>query len=266
MERFDFKRFVTYLQYELNNAKNNFGLTLLICGIMPAITYIMSGIFSSLLSGNWVTNAVPAQIVAFITASIALILNFPVKLYGGITEKRKGSNWLMIPASTFEKFLSMMLLTFVALPLCAAVLFFGTDFIMSLIVPSYNPITELSISNLFKDTAVDDMLKGIGYNGYVETYLQLTMNTLMFLLGSICFKSGKIGKTFLVIIGVSIAVSMIFGGIWGNMNFNEEYFETFANEPEDMYRMMRNIGYLTNTIIFLGLAGGIYYRIRTLKH
>ena len=76
MERFDFKRFVTYLQYELNNAKNNFGLTLLICGIMPAITYIMSGIFSSLLSGNWVTNAVPAQIVAFITASVALIPTF----------------------------------------------------------------------------------------------------------------------------------------------------------------------------------------------
>lgn len=264
MEIFDFKRFATYLEYDLNNAKNNFGLTLLICGLMPAITYIMSGIFSSLLSGTWVTNAVPAQITAFIIAGIVLILNFPVKVYGGISEKRKGSNWLMIPASTFEKFLSMILMTVVVLPLCASILFFGTDFLMSLFAPGYDTITELSISNLFKDSKVDEMLERIGYNGYVESYRQFTMYALMFLLGALCFKSGKVGKTFLVIIGASIVISMIFIGLVGNVHFSEEYIQTY--EPDDFLNIMRNIGRIANIIIFSGLIGGIYYRIRTLKH
>ena len=43
---FNIKRFCNYFLYDLRNAKNNYGLSLLILGVMPVVLYIIVQLFS----------------------------------------------------------------------------------------------------------------------------------------------------------------------------------------------------------------------------
>ena len=134
---FSFKRFVKYLGYDIVNAKNYFGLSLLICGLMPAIVYLVFALFSLVFTGNVQGGGGFSQITSICISLVVVILCFPAKVYGSVTERRAGSSWTLLPASVFEKWLSMLVVCCMVLPLCFGVLFFGVDGIMSLIVKGY---------------------------------------------------------------------------------------------------------------------------------
>ena len=107
---FDITRFGNYFLYDLRRAKNNYGINLLIMGLTPVILLIFY-LFISLIRGKGIS-AMPdgLKFGGIVAIVMVVILSSGARTYGFITDKRSGSDFLMLPASTFEKWLSMVIM------------------------------------------------------------------------------------------------------------------------------------------------------------
>ena len=134
---FSAKRFGKYFSYDLKHCIDTFGLSLLILGLMPMITFLFASIISFIVSGDWIPDNTVNRIVAAVIAVFIATIMFPVKAYGEITDKKAGSNFLMVPASTFEKWLSGSLMTLVIVPVALVLLLLGVDLLLGALLPSH---------------------------------------------------------------------------------------------------------------------------------
>ena len=262
---FDIKRFGNYFLYDLRNAKNNYGLSLLILGTLSVSTFVIYELFSLIFSQHFSELPVAMKYMVFFAAITVVILGAGTKIYGNLTEKRAGSNFLMLPASTFEKWLSMGLITCIILPVILLALQLGSDALASFIFPnSYGDrLLELIALQELKDTLIEN---GVRVNWAGLLLLDWSEYILTFTLGAICFKKSKIAKTILCIFGISMILStlgMIFIGRNGTMYIN--WFDQF-DTPVKAVKALNWLLSIAFTIMVGGMLGGIYYRIRTLKH
>ena len=156
---FDIKRFWNFLLYDLRRARNNYALSMLLLGLTPVILYMIIQFFS-LIFGNGVAEIPDSlKIMVMAVSCVIIILGFGSKVYGQLTEKRAGSDYLMIPASTTEKWISLFLVTCVAAPVVLGVLLLASDGLMSLLFPnSYGTrvldMTKINEVGLKSDLAV----------------------------------------------------------------------------------------------------------------
>ena len=274
---FDIKRFWKYLCWDVRNAYNNFGLSLLICALLPAIAFVLT--FLGTLVFNPSRFAVTeitmligdsTKIVMIFTAILITGIVFPARQYGSLTDRKAGSTWLMLPASTLEKFLSILLVTCVVVPLCLAVMLYAFDAVMSL-VPYYGqrafPLiidtVRSAMDNLqASDVSVDVNLPYIIYLGFCKFILVYT-------LGALFFRKHKIAKTILVLIGLSFVMTALLSvGFFHGMTFTsydvEAYFASLDVDKLPVYfNVVLNVA---NLLVFALLDLGIYFRIKTLKH
>lgn len=267
-EIFDINRFGKYFQYEIRNGINNYGLSLLITSVMPLIMYIFYGLFNLILSGSWVgeTGLVACRSSAAVVAVVTLVLTTPVKLFGSYTEKRAGSNFLMLPASATEKFVSMMLLILVVVPFVFCTIFIGCDALINLITLGSYSLPALDF-NRIADVADFDFGLNIGALSYAE-WIEYA---LIFTLGALYFKTGKVGKTFLVVILVGVVLSLLC-----SMALTLFDFENLANiiqnklgsgiDGQKVYDAIRMAGICINAAVDIALAAWVFIRIKTMKH
>lgn len=262
---FDFTRFGKYFLYDLRNAKNNYGLSLLILGTMPVTLFVAYQLLSLIFTQRIADVNIVTKYMQFAIALTVAILGAGTKLYGNLTEKRAGANFLMIPASSFEKWLSMSLIVCVVLPFVLLALQLCSDAVMAFIFPnSYgNRFFELTALQYVVDTMEE---AGITINLPAIFFLDWCESVLTFTVGAVCFKRSKIAKTILCLFAFSMitsTIAMIFVGNSGTMYI--DWFDKFTS-PADAARALNwliNIGF----IVFVGgLLGGLYYRVRTLKH
>ena len=103
---FNFNRFGKYFLYDLKSRWSDLGIFFLIFALFPFILYLIYIIFATiagdglfnLLSGESVNG--PTLMARFITFAIVtglFVILFPARAYGFITEKKAGSDWLMLP-------------------------------------------------------------------------------------------------------------------------------------------------------------------------
>ena len=125
---FNFKRFGKYFGSDIRTCWANFGLSLLTISILlPIAIYIISTALKQIMTQHWSGPGFEIRLFIFIVAMFCIIVTMPVKCYGKITDKQYGSLWLNLPASRLEKFLSMVLLSCIIVPLTGAVLSLGID-------------------------------------------------------------------------------------------------------------------------------------------
>ena len=260
---FDIKRFGQYFLYDLRRAKNNYGLSLLLMGLIPIILYIV-GQLISLISGNGIMELPDAmKIMGIYIVLVVVILGAGTKIYGFVTEKRAGSDFLMLPASTFEKWLSMVLMVCIALPVVLFALLFVSDGLMGLVFPhSYGgrlfDLVGRDVLDAFEE-------EGLSFNIPALTIISWCLNILVFTLGAICFKKGKVGKTILCLMGLATIISTLLVIIFGTSNIDTEQFTAFFDTPEKAVSVFNWSLSIIYTIIFGLLLGGIWYRLRTIK-
>ena len=87
------------------------------------------------------------------------------------------------------------------------------------------------------------------------------LNFVYFLLCGICFKKNKILWGLAIIFVVSMAssaLSVVIFGHGGNVDVN-------ITNVEDFRAMMANFSILM-TVVTVALAGGVFYRLKTIKH
>ena len=262
---FDIKRFGNYFLYDLRRGWNNYGISLLILGIMPALVFLVYQFFS-IISGNGVGETPDEmKFMGLILTSVVVIFGAGAKLYGFVTEKRAGSDFLMLPASTLEKWLSMVLITCLVLPIILFALLFATDGLMGLVFPTAygDRIFQIGLGQ-----ELTEMLnsEGIYFNFPAVIILNWCENILIFVLGAVCFKKAKVAKTLLCLAIVGMVFSTLLVAVLGTSSIDPDWFTEHFASPEkaiNAFNLFLNIFYI---VVLCGLLGGLYYRLRTLKH
>lgn len=252
---FDLKRFGRYFTYELNTAKQNCGLTLLVTCAMPLIVILLELIFTADIdmSGESVGFRWFLAIVAVAVMTIA----FPVKLYGDVTDRRAGSRWALIPVSSFEKFLSVALMTCVVLPLCFFCLYSAVDALVCLI-PGYGEPLIAQLSE-FKSSAFLSCSEYSTSGLFFDLWASWCASVLTFTLGAIFFRKGKASKTILVIIAIGILFSSISVWVLSGMECDDFCSVDF---PAGIRTLLISL----QTVINVILLTGIFFRIKTIKY
>ena len=263
---FDFSRFGQYFLYDMRRAKNNYLVSLLVMGLMPIAIFIIFQFFS-LITGNGVTELPDeVKICAVCIAIFAVMLGAGAKIYGSITEKRAGSDFLMLPASTLEKWLSMVLIVCIVLPIVLFVLLFVSDGIMGLLFPnSYG-------DRIFESDFTNGLIKGIsGEEGFYFNlpaclFLNWCESLLIFTLGAVCFKKAKVAKTLLCMMAFSMIISPLMVLIFGRTNIDTDWLMERFNDADSIINTINWALSILYTLVIGGLLAGLYFRLRTLKH
>lgn len=263
---FDIKRFSTYFMYDLRNAKNNYGLSMVVVGLVPVIMFAFFQIIAWISNTDNSVFGSPVRVMSFLIACYIVLLSSPVKLYGRITERRYGSDWLLVPASTFEKWLSMMLITIVVIPVVMTVFLTVSDTALSLLFPyAYGEtiFAMLDGVNIFDIECGSQLSINLGY----PLTMSWICNALTFTLGAILFKRAKIAKTILACMAIGVVSSSIFFSL-----ISADSFELFIDEveisgdPGRAVSILNNWVNITMILELVVLSVAIFFRLRTIKH
>src|SRR5574344_1578545 len=257
---FNFNRFQKVFNYDFKNNISNFGLSALLLACGPLFCYAIASVMSFLLAHyTWMGGPVlSARIGCFVAISICFLLMFPSKVYGFITDKRAGSSYLMIPASSFEKFISMMLNVLIIFPVFYFALYIGLDYLLclvdhscgnSLLVAAQKASSDLYLAtNWFLNVSI------------FRCIISLFEVLLAFLLGAIYFQKRKISGVILVYIALSIVLSSLMFTYFGatNLRFDDMVIYKYASYM-----------WISETVqirITLGVMTCVFFRVKTIKH
>lgn len=267
---FSLKRFGRYFTFDLKNAVNNFGLSLLIMCCLPVMLLIGRVLLSIIFGGGESIPSLPERISLFSIALLIMMITSPVKLYGGLTEKKYGSSWLLIPASRLEKFISMLLICLIVVPVAYLIVYLGVDGILSLLIKDYSPaiIGSDAMKTFMSFHIPEDIPFEMVGGSSLYFFGSMAATILIFLLGGLCFKKGKVGKTILALFIIMMVVGIITFIIFVK---SPEHFESLIEradvmDPERIASSISTWSWILNILFFGGLGTAIYFRLKTLKH
>ena len=273
-ETFSFSRFARYFVYDLKQNWRRHSRAAIMIGCASVFFYLIWVLFSLVFTQQWTSPVLPARLLVFLLAFGILELYYAY-LYGFLTDKQKGSAYLMIPASSAEKFVSLLVISLIVIPVLFAVVYLVLDGFLSLVDPTYGKALVSSISSAYNEliggvAAIkgEDIPFSISQLVY-PSVIGWFFNFLFFLLCGMFFKKYKI-------IG-AIAISFLFGTLLTTvLGFSAQpmadylssmEFETFTQEQTvHLVRTFLTWINVIFSVVTLALGAGIYYRIKTLKH
>ena len=267
-EVFNGSRFWTYFKYDLTQMWRNHVKAAILIGFSGLILYILGIAFNAVFNQVWAAPGFGARVTVFLLACFALEL-YQTRTYGYLTNRKKGASWLMIPASTFEKWLSMILMTLVVIPVAFLATYTIIDAILAAADPTYGQLLIGAAKSVIAQ-AQESLAEA--NNEYSTTWnigvmalpaiIGYVCNFLYFLLCGISFKRNKILWAFIILFITSIALSTILT----MFGLQTHYDIDDLAEAEALIRSVIGWSTTVSAVLAAGLAGGIFYRIKTLKH
>ena len=271
---FKISRFGKYFVYDLKRQWKNIGMLMLIFSLFPIIFYMIYMFFAAMFDGGLMKIFIGLEIDGpaggtrfgvFAVMSTIFVMLFPSRAYGEITNKAKGSEWLMLPASRLEKFTSMMLISLVVIPLVYVVVYFLSDAFVCLLDKSCGD--SLMSFRINKEIGSSDFV--IPANGLWILASTIVGNAIVFLLGGLIFKKWKVVGTALVL----FALQMVFSGLlsafitnadlewWGN------WFADWTIRHADSIDIWLNAFINFWLLLILAICGTwSWFRIKRLQH
>ena len=272
-EIFDFKRFWTYFKYDLKQMWRNHSKAAILIGGASAIFYVIWVMFSLVFTQSWHTPPVEARFLVFGLA-FAILELYMVRAYGYLTEKKAGSAWLMVPASKAEKFVSMLLISLVVIPILFFTVYFLIDGFLSVVDPTYGKALGVGFFSTYGDF-VEAISRFGGEESLPISFTPASLifpaivstfsSFLYFLLCGICFKKNKLVIAIAITFGLSLVISLLMGifapAILKNVDFNvdETQIATWAAG-------FANTMVVLNCLVAIGLGWGVWRRIKTIQH
>ena len=271
-ETFNFKRFFTYFKYDLKQMWRNHAKAAILIGGSGAILYILWVLFSLVFTQHWNASPFIARLL-MLAIAFAILEIYQARTYGHLTEKKAGSNWLMIPASRTEKFVSMLLVTLVVIPILFFAVYLVIDGFLSLVDPTYGKALVTSFSS-----AYIKLIEGLAQinsespfrlspsSMTIPSIASFICSFLYFLLCGICFKRNKLVGALAILFGLSTVLSLVMGLVMPPIFENID----LENIDEDTLVRWTN-GIIDGGVIFsclcsIGLGWGVWHRIKTLQH
>lgn len=289
---FNFRRFGKYFTTDFKTCWANYGLSLLTISLLsPLVLYVIIVTINQIMHNTWDGPDIGLRVFAFAVAMICMVVTMPVKCYGKITEKQYGSFWLTLPASRLEKFISMILMTCIIVPVSGALLYLGLDALICAfdhtcgqnlfaggteLLQRMGEAKDVTLNLIDESITIEDATLAqeiVRQMNNPWMYIdEIFCFTLPFLLGAVFFKNGKTVKTFIALFAISTVTGMICSPIM--TNWVMEMFNNLNEDPDAILQMFNNklfknlvlIDTVTDTVTNLALMAGIWFRIKTLKH
>ncbi len=267
-EVFDIKRLGRLIKYEVINYIPNFFKSLLIFASVIAAVWIFS------LTVDF--NACPHSraLLVNVLFVLAIVLS-PFIVYKDMNDRKKGYIYAMIPASTLEKLLSMIVLCVVIVPLLTYAVLTGTDLLLWLFskvgigsflyMDFYNPFTVGEI--------VDDE--------YLLPYIYPVFDSILYMVNIIAytimfntiFRKNKVLKTILFNISMTFAF-VILTAVVVNVTTPEFWEDMFEGLVEwlDEKTDVELFGYMMTTMRCLTILMSMaflsitYFRIKKVNY
>lgn len=286
---FDFKRFGNYFVTDIKNAIANYGWSMIILILSGLIAYIVIGLLSTIatyswqdiLNGvgvEWVHTDVYGRLTIMLIAFTILSFTAPTKCYGGLTDKNIGSDFILLPASRLEKFISMILMCCIVIPTVFLAGYLVVDSLICSVCPEAGKGIIAGISNAVNEILAEEEIpvEIIDRINLASAIDDTWMIFLFFLLGALVFKKSKAIKTFLVGYGITVVISIVvIIEIVAHSADIDTFFDTFAIGKTDEELGMALLGYMDKIILFdtifditinALLLTGIWFKLKTLKH
>ena len=289
---FNFRRFGKYFTTDFKTCWANYGLSLLTISLLsPIVLYVIIVTINQIMHNTWDGPDIGLRVFAFAVAMICMVVTMPVKCYGKITEKQYGSFWLTLPASRLEKFISMILMTCIIVPVSGALLYLGLDALICAfdhtcgqnlfaggteLLQRMGEAKDVTLNLIDESITIEDATLAqeiVRQMNNPWMYIdEIFCFTLPFLLGAVFFRNGKTVKTFIALFAISTVTGMICSPIM--TNWVMEMFNNLNEDPDAILQMFNNklfknlvlIDTVTDTVTNLALMAGIWFRIKTLKH
>lgn len=267
---FDFRRFGKYYVSDLRGVFNDNWLTVLLTALGGVIAYLFCGTIQLIADGAWGSYGVFGRLVTFLVLFAILYIIMPAKEYGYITEKRRGSFFLLLPASPFEKTLSMILNVVILTPLAFLAIALAADALLCLVDPGCGSTLA---SEIFSGTNLSDAFNEKTTDYYVNIIssadlfwsgvLSVITTALTFLVGALYFRKSKVAKTFLVLIGLTLLVILF---TCFAVSVDDDCLCGMMEDPDLSLSRIKTTGYMINAFIILALCVWTYLRVKTIKH
>ena len=271
-EIFDFKRFWTYFKYDLKQMWRNHSKAAIMIGGASAIFYVIWVMVSLVFTQHWSSPVIYARAAVCVLAFTILEL-YMVRTYGYLTDKKPGSNWLMIPASKAEKFVSMLLMVCIVIPLLFFVVYFVLDGFLSVVDPTYGQALFTGFTGIY--SKVIEGLTELGTESPISftpsslifpSIVGVFCNFLYFLLCGICFKKNKLVGAIAILFGLSLVLSLLTGifvpRIFTNIDINNMDEMQIAHWVTGCM----NAGIIFSCLLTVGLGWGVWRRLKTIQH
>ena len=270
-EIFDFKRFWTYFKYDLKQMWRNHSKAAIMIGGASAIFYVIWVLCSLVFTQHWSSPIIYARVGVFCLAFTILEL-YMVRAYGYLTEKKAGSAWLMIPASKTEKFVSMILMVCIVIPLLFFVAYMAIDGLLALVDPTYGQalisggvgaygkIIE-GITALSEESMIVFAPSSLVFIAIIGLFC----NFLYFHLCGICFKKNKLVGAIAILFGLSLVMSLLTG------IFVPQWIKSGVADLDDLqvarwFTGVMNVSVILTCLLTVGLGWGVWRRIKTIQH
>ena len=267
-EIFDIKRLGRLIKYEVINYIPNFFKSLLIFSSVIAAVWI----FSLTVDFDVCPHSRAGLVMALFT--LAIILS-PFIVYKDMNNRKKGYIYAMIPASTLEKLLSMVVLCVIIVPLLTYAVLTATDLLLWLLSKAgigtflhmefYNPFTAVKfVDDEYLLPHIYPVFESIIY------FVNLIAYTIMF---NTIFRKNKVLKTILFNITLSFAF-VILTAVIVNITTPEFWEDMFGGLVEwlDGKTDVELFGYVMTTVrcltilmsmVFLSIT---YFRIKKVNY
>ncbi|MGN0202291.1 MAG: hypothetical protein ACI399_05230 [Candidatus Cryptobacteroides sp.] len=264
---FNFRRFIKIFVYDLHKSLQNFGITFLVLALLPILVPLFYGLMSICFSHEWSLPGVMSRGILFTVALVILILDFAPSVYGKLTDKKIGTEYLMIPASAFEKFLSMVLVTGLVIPLLFTLAYGLVDLLaIGVSLSEGTPLLKFMADNWVVGNSEAVLSAGF------LTCLTIGLNSLVILLGSIFFKRFKVGKTLLAMSALSFLLSLLTVLPLSMAASNPEFIQMLEGLEEWLYEHLDKFVLYLNIFIdasfilqYAVVLTLIFLKVRTLK-
>ncbi len=282
---FNIQRFGKILKHDGLNFFPNFILSLAILWAIPVVIYLFTALMPT-DGTKQIYDAMSRVNVIDALLKIAIIIA-PAILYKTCNDSRKGIGYAMLPASTLEKFISMVIYCVIVTPIIYVAgslaidtilaLFNGPykDFAASLYFDKFSQI-EYSFEQHGTKVMLDDALP-IFINNLSPAFMRvlsilgILMLSSIFMFGNMIFKKRKTGKMIGILIFLSILFMIIFINYVANNEALANYFEQINEDNVSEFiirliRIMMNVALYTEIIVSALLLWGTYRKIKTQKY
>lgn len=252
---FNLKRFGKYFVYDLRQSVKKVMSFMILPVAMPLLLEFMTRFT------NEAGPQMDSRTGIFTTLLILLGIICPARLYGGLTVKDKGTEWLMLPASRGEKYLSMELITLFLLPLYFIAVYLLTDWVISLFDKTivYTIIDDLKVN-------LADGRKRV--STFPLAYLMTSEICAVFLTGALVIKKPRWKITGTLIAGF-LFICMTLAAL--KRMCNVEWIEKFLDylRGMNMTQTVRSFTIFTIVvyIVIIGIFSTInWFKTKNLEH
>lgn len=279
---FNINRFGKVLKHDGLNFFPNLILALAILWAIPVVIYL----FTALLPGDEEKDLIYAfsRIDTISTLSTIALIIAPARLYKYCNDSRKGIGYAMLPASTLEKFLSMVIYCVIVTPI---IYIAGALAIDSILAIFNGPYEGFAVSAYFdKYAQINYVLENDQMHGLLDDTWPIFINSLsatflillnlfgtlllssIFMFGNMIFKKHKTGKMIgiLIVLLIIIMIIVINYVACHETMFSQWDKDTASEILKRLIVIMMNVAIYTEIIVSALLLWGTYRKIKTQKY